>query len=323
MATIRLKGGKWRVEVRRKGVRESGSFDTKIEAQAWAVEREQRIGKGAVVTGKTLGMAFDKYAAEVSVHKKGERWELVRLNKIKRSWIANEQLADLMAEDLSKWAKEQKISGSSVRRELGLIAAVLKTARTEWKWMQHDIMRDVWKPKEARARDRRISDGEIKLVLDTLGFAEKGFVVSQRQKIAVAFLLAIETAMRQGEMWALDWKDVSIEKQVAVVLDSKNGDRRRVPLSKRAVELLKKLEPKESGMVIGTPQESSGVIFRRIVKMAGIDNLTFHDTRHEAITRLAKKLPMLDLARMVGHRDPRSLMVYYNETAEEIAKRLD
>ena len=48
----------------------------------------------------------------------------------------------------------------------------------------------------------------------------------------------------------------------------------------------------------------------------------FHDTRHEAITRLAKRLDVLELARVVGHRDPRSLTIYYNETAEQLAKKL-
>ena len=56
--------------------------------------------------------------------------------------------------------------------------------------------------------------------------------------------------------------------------------------------------------------------------LAGLENLTFHDTRHEGLTRLARKLDVLDLARMVGHRDPRSLMIYYNATATEIAGRL-
>ncbi|MDC7252931.1 hypothetical protein NMY25_001792 [Wohlfahrtiimonas chitiniclastica] len=52
-------------------------------------------------------------------------------------------------------------------------------------------------------------------------------------------------------------------------------------------------------------------------------DLTFYDARHEACTRLARKLEVLDLARMIGHRDPRSLMIYYNPTASEIAERLD
>lgn len=64
-------------------------------------------------------------------------------------------------------------------------------------------------------------------------------------------------------------------------------------------------------------------LFRKAKKMALIDDLHFHDARHTAITRLAKKLNILELARMVGHRDLRQLQVYFNMPAEEIAKRLD
>jgi len=77
------------------------------------------------------------------------------------------------------------------------------------------------------------------------------------------------------------------------------------------------------GRVFKSNQTSGGQLFRRALQIAGVDGLTFHDTRHEALTRLAQKLEVLDLARMVGHRDPRSLMIYYNATAEEIASRLD
>ena len=55
------------------------------------------------------------------------------------------------------------------------------------------------------------------------------------------------------------------------------------------------------------------------VSLPSVADLHFHDARHEAITRLARKIDVLDLARMIGHRDPRSLMVYYNATATDIA----
>lgn len=95
-----------------------------------------------------------------------------------------------------------------------------------------------------------------------------------------------------------------------------------MPLSSKAITLLQALEPKAAGKVFAVRQQSGVVYFRKAVKIAGIDNLTFHDTRHEALTRLARKLNVLDLASMVGHRDPRSLMIYYNPTPTEIAERL-
>jgi integrase len=63
-------------------------------------------------------------------------------------------------------------------------------------------------------------------------------------------------------------------------------------------------------------------MFRKYRKKSGIEDMTFHDSRHEAITRLAKKLHVLDLARMTGHKDIKKLMIYYNESAEDIAGKL-
>lgn len=125
----------------------------------------------------------------------------------------------------------------------------------------------------------------------------------------MAFLFALETAMRQGEIWNLEWKDVFLNKRYARQHETKNGTRRDVPLSTEAIRLLKLLKRNKTAQVFNTNQASSATIFRRGLQLAGIKGLTFHDTRHEALTRLARKLQVLDLARMVAHRDPRSLMV--------------
>ena len=105
---------------------------------------------------------------------------------------------------------------------------------------------------------------------------------------------------------------------------TKNGTKRAVPLSSRAVALLKLLpEPEEGGTLFGVTSRSLDALFRKAKTRAGIEDATFHDARHLAITRLAKKLNVLDLARMVGHRDLKQLQVYYNESAEDMAARLD
>ena len=144
---------------------------------------------------------------------------------------------------------------------------------------------------------------EIELILKALEYNESEQVISRRQHIAVAFLFALETAMRQGEIWKIQWQDVNLAKRYVTLPDTKNGTRRDVPLSKRAVELLQKLNFQNSGRAIPFNQDSCATIFRRAVEITGTRDLHFHDTRHTAITRLAKKLPVLDLAWMVGHKD--------------------
>ncbi len=326
MASIRKRGKKWLAEVRLKSGYTAKSFDSKLKAQAWAVSQEQEMGRNAgLVRGKTLADAFLRYAGEVSPTKKGQRWELIRLNKLCRADFASVLLTDLRTEDINQWKDSElkRIKSSSVNRELNLIASVIEIARKQWKWIENNPVRDVDRPKNPSPRDRRISELEIERILDALGYTDTDKVVTQRQEIAVAFLFALETAMRQGEIWGLDWCNVDLKNRFVTLPETKNGSKRDVPLSLRAVSLLEKLPPKSKGRVFQYNQQSSGTIFRRALKLAEVDSLTFHDTRHEALTRLARKLDVLDLARMVGHRDPRSLMIYYNATASEIAQRLD
>jgi len=82
-------------------------------------------------------------------------------------------------------------------------------------------------------------------------------------------------------------------------------------------------EPAEGNTLFGLTSVSLDALFRKGRDRAQIEGLTFHDTRHAAITRLAKKLNVLDLARMVGHRDLRMLQIYYNESADDMALKLD
>ncbi len=138
-----------------------------------------------------------------------------------------------------------------------------------------------------------------------------------------AFLFALETGMRQGEIVALTWSNVFLEKRFLKIQASKNGDKRTVPLSNKAIELLK-LQPHREKEARCFPIKSSSADtqWRKARKKAQVVDLCFHDTRHEAVTRLSKKLDVLELARTIGHRDLKSLMIYYNPTAEELAERL-
>jgi integrase len=141
--------------------------------------------------------------------------------------------------------------------------------------------------------------------------------------VAVAFLFAIETAMRSGEILGLTIHTVDKAARVAHLPLTKNGGARDVPLSTRALELLELLPAVEEGMpLFNLGDQSRDALFRKGRDRSGIKNLTFHDTRHEAITRLAKKLQPLALARMTGHTDLNELMTYYNESAADIAAQL-
>lgn len=312
-----------------KGVRTSGTFDTKAAALAW--EAEQRTtGAASKATTQTCADAFDRYEREVSVKKDGARWESLRLRAFARSELGKVRIADLDASHIAAWRdarlKEtttrkvdgvpQKMSGSTVNREMNIISNVFAVARKEWKWIANSPTGDVKRPKESAPRFRRISDDEIAMMMLALGWQEAK-PKTKEQAIAAAFLFAIETGMRAGELCWLTKASVSGRVAHLPAGVVKNGMARDVPLSPRALEIWK-LVPNGFGITTATLD----AMFRKARKRTPIEDMTFHDTRHEATTRLAKKLHVLDLARVIGHKDIRKLMIYYNISAEDIAAKL-
>jgi len=326
----RQTGSAWRVQVCVHGERDSGIFSTKAEAQAWAAERETELRKGKTQLDDThtVSDAFRRYEKEVSVHKRGKRWEIIRMNALSEHLIRGRtfgslRLIDVTPAVLGAWRDSRMtgpcaVSGSTVNRDLNLLSHVFTTARREWGWIVENPCSNVRRPKNAPPRERRISEDEIERITLALGFDQVA-VRTPGQAVAVAFLFAIETAMRAGEICNLRPRDIS--GPVAHLPLTKNGRKRDVPLSARARELLSLL-PNGSPTLFGLSAGSLGTLFRKATQRAMIEGLTFHDTRHEAITRLASKLSVLELARMVGHTNLNELQTYYNESAENLAQKL-
>ncbi|MBT8169819.1 tyrosine-type recombinase/integrase [Falsiruegeria litorea] len=320
MASFRKHSKGWRVEVFRQGIRKSKIFPTKREAQDWAARTEFEIQHADKVADKTLlGDVFDRYAREVSPKKKGGRWEVIRLEKLQKDKIAKIQLGRLAASDFATWrdARLKEVQPASVIREMQLMSSVLSTARREWGLISSNPLSDVSKPRKPPPRDRLPTQDEIETMLHCSG----SDLAKATARAFHAFRFALETAMRAGEIAGLEWERVDLDRRVVRLIHTKNGRPRDVPLSTKAVELLEALP--NADPVFGLSSRQLDVLFRKSRDKANVVGLTFHDSRHAAITALSKKLDVLDLARMVGHSDIRQLMTYYNESAENIAKRLD
>lgn len=320
MASFRkLKSG-YRAEVARNGIRKSKVLPTKQEAKDWAARAEYEILNHDKVAAKlTLGEVFDRYAREVSPAKRGHRWEVIRLEKFQRDPIARLQLGDLSAKDFSKWRDQRlaEVAPASVIREMQLMSSVLTVARRDWELIAANPLSDVRKPSKPQPRDRLPTAAEI----EAMQFSAGVDLDKATARAFHAFKFAMETAMRAGEITGLEWDRVDLERRVALLTHTKNGRPREVPLSSKAVALLQELP--ELNPVFGLSPRQLDVLFRKLRDRAEVMGLTFHDSRHAAITELSKKLDVLALARMVGHTDLRQLRVYYNESAEELAKRLD
>lgn len=332
VATFRKRSGGWRAEVAKKGVRDSRTFPSKAEAVAWATQREAEILAGVGgpkrASNLTLKDALEKYKEEVTPGKAGKRWEEVRLSKFVNDLeFVGERIVDIGTDQIAAWRDERlkTVKPPSVRREMTLLSSVFEHARREWKWCATNPVREVKRPSNGRPRDRRIAPDEERRLLEGFGYVEGAAPVTMMQELAYAFLIALETAMRQGEILGLARGRVYLKARYVELSKTKNGDARKVPLSNRATALLKVLVEAAGDReeVFTISSGSADALFRKVRDRLEIDGLHFHDTRHEATTRLARKLDVLDLARMTGHRDPRSLMVYYNATATEVASRLD
>jgi integrase len=321
-AFSKLPSGLWRVQVARNGVRRSASFPTKSAAQQWASQLEVELlaSKRGGYPRKTVAQALDRYAEEVSPSKRGERWERLRLAAFGRERWAAKWLVDLTSDDLGKWRDLRllAVSGESVRRDFSLLSAVLSTARKEWGWMGENPVTDVRKPPAGRPRARLPGWREIRLICRSCGYVTGRAPTTLTGEIAYVLLISLRTAMRRGEILGLSAADVDLERGLAVLHMTKNGDRREVPLSQKAVRLVSVLLP---GMLSIAPA-SLDALWRKVCARVGVAGLHLHDARAAALTSMARRVDVLTLARISGHRDIKMLMRYYRETPQQIAARL-
>ena len=315
----KLETGRWQAQIARHGKRKAKSFKTKREAQDWAARQEYLTEHAPPQSNVTFGDMLERYGREVSVTKRGARWEIFRLGKLCTDPVAAIRLCKLTPSDLADWRDRRlkEVAPSSVAREMTLLSAALNVARREWGLISVNPLADVRKPSEPPPRDRRVSDSEVEKLLEHGG----DDLSTKTARTIHAFRFAIETAMRAGEIVGLTWAHVDFEKHTATLPRTKNGTSRQVPLSSAAILLLEAL-PRSDDACFAIDSRSLDVLFRKVRDRAKIVNLRFHDSRHEAITRLSRKLNVLSLARVVGHKDIKMLQIYYNETAEELARRL-
>jgi integrase len=337
MASYRKRGKTWRAEVAREGIRESSTFDTKAEAIAWATKLEAEIDAGKRRSyskiPKTLSDGFDEYLTKVSSGMAKHDWNKQRLKFFRESMcdFIGQLMRAIKPETIAAWrdSRLKAVKTSTVNRDLNLLSAVFSAAKDEWKWIHSNPVHEVRRPRDPPSRNRRVPDGDATAMCRALGLSDDGPIKKNEHYVAMAFLLALETAMRQGEIVQLTWSNVHLVERYVHLPKTKNGDARDVPLSTRAVELLGRL-PRVEGEERCFPIKQARVDYlwrsnrdRLAKKMPEIADLKFHDSRHEATTRLSRRLNVLALAKMIGHRDLKSLMIYYDETAAELAARLD
>lgn len=324
MSSISKSPKGYRAQIYVKGVRESATFATKREATNWSAMRETEIRAQSIaspVEKFTLVDALRKYGEEVSPTHRGCRWEEIRIISMSRdSALPTKKLIhDLTPDDFGQWRNHRmkSVTSGTVIRELGFLSAVMEQARREWRWIDTNPMKDVKKPAEPDHREVIITRAQVRLMLKTMHY-HRGECRNVTQALSVAFLLALHTGMRQGEICEIPWDRVHSD---YCMVDGKTG-KRNVPLTFQARRLIESMRGYDPVRVFGLNSNSMSALFRKYRQRAGLDGFTFHDSRHTAATRLAQKIHVLDLCKMFGWSNPQMAMTYYNPTASDIAKRI-
>ena len=194
---------------------------------------------------------------------------------------------------------------------MNLLSAVFTTCVKEWGYAGANPMKNTRRPANPRPRTKRIGWREIRGVLRALGW-HMAAPVTLQQQAGFAFLMSLHTAMRAAEVLRARYVGA-----VAELDDTKNGEARRVPLSGRAQRLVKFCPE------FTITSASLDALFRNARANAGLSGFTFHDARATALTRMSKKVDVLQLAKISGHRDINLLSnTYFREAAEDIGLRL-
>lgn len=326
----------WRAEVERKGVRKTQVFPTKAEAQLWAAQVEAEILRGAAggLPSKTLADALAEYGRTVSKHKRGHANELRRLDALAREFpqMCGMVMHAITPADIAAWrdARRAVVADSSVVRDANLLRHVWTVAVNEWGWCRENPWPKIKLPAEGLARTRRTSWREVRALLRGLGFRTGRAPATKREVTAWAYLVAQHTALRAGEVRGLSLATVDLTGRVVTLHEHKTMERegvRRVPVTRKAARVLRVLvqAAEQEGRQELLPISASRLdaTFRASRDRLLLKDLHFHDSRADALTRLSRKVDVMRLARISGHRDLRQLLAaYYRESAEDVAASL-
>lgn len=326
MATIRQRANRWQCIIKRKGYPlQSKTFDIKKDAEKWARQQEGLIDSGKWVDHTeaertTVHELLERYAREVSARKRGAEIEAIRLNTIKRSSLARHSVAAITGRLITQWRDQRltQVSGSTVAREMTLLSHVFTVAIREWSFHLHcNPMRFVKKPASAKPRDRVLTDDERTSLISSCTKCHNPW-------IRPVVIFALETAARRGEIIALTWDSIDLQHGTSKLSVTKSGQPRTIPLTQECIAMLRSLPRSLDGRVFPVTVETLKQAYARAVTRAGIDNFTFHDLRHDALTRLAKLgLNVLELRAISGHTTANMLQRYVSIDARELSDKLD
>jgi integrase len=306
-------------EVRLRGYPpQSATFKRKTDAQKWIQDTESAIREGRhfkTIEAKkhTFADMINRYIKDVFPTKpKSEKrqrqnleWWSERLGAYLLSDITPALIVECRDELLAgQTIRNKQRSPATVVRYMSALSHAFTIAVNEWQWIDDTPMRKVKKPTEPRGRVRFLDDDERAKLLNACKKSPNKFLYP-------CVVLALATGMRQAELMGLKWQDVDLQRGVIILHETKNGERRRVPVAGLALELLKdhsKIRRMGTGLLFPSERKPQQPIdlrkaFLSALKSAEIENFHWHDLRHCTASYLAMDgASLAEIAEVLGHK---------------------
>ncbi|MBI3375009.1 MAG: tyrosine-type recombinase/integrase [Betaproteobacteria bacterium] len=302
----------YRVQVRRRGFPPvTATFERKTDADKWSRETEADMSRRHYfpqheAERHTLADLVDRQLEVVRIdhpHAYNQQRGILGWWKAK---LGAYTLATITPEILGRHRDEMQskegLAPATVNRYLSSLSKAFSNAVKEWHWLQDNPLRRVSKKPEPKGRVRYLSDEERIRLLDACR-------KSERPELYLIVLFAITTGMRRGELLGLRWPDVDLERRVAVLHNTKNGDRRSVLIVPEVAELLRehgKVRRLDNDLIFASTGADAVWFDKRwyaALKAAKVKDFRFHDLRHTAASYLAMSgASVPELAAVLGHR---------------------
>lgn len=310
---------RFRVQVRLKGFPvTTATFDRKTDAKLWAQQTEAAMREGRYFKTNeskkhTVAELVDRYIENVIPTKPRNAAACTAQLKWWKAQIGHCLLSDLtpalIAEQRDKLLKGITFKGTlrapaTAVRYLAAFSHTLTVAVKEWGWMEDSPMRKVTKPTEARGRVRFLDDNEREALLHACQDSSNPYLY-------LAFVLAISTGMRQGELMNLRWEDIDLFKRRITLHHTKNGERRVVPLRGLALQLLQKYtmsRKQDIGLLFPSKEDSNKPMdlrfsWEQALKKAAVEDYKWHDNRHSCASYLLMHgASLAEIAEVLGHK---------------------
>ena len=322
MANIRKRGNKFQVQVRRVGSKSyTKTFVRITEARAWARSQEVNIDRDEAGFCKPLTIPLSdlltRYLQEIMPQTKSKDSEARRISRLLRDPISKIRLCDLSPAILASFRDKRLFDGQrAAGYDLQIIRHTINIAQMEWGVLiKENPVNFLRMPSPPKPRERRLNADEYATLLHLSKSSRSYF-------LEPLIILAVETGMRLGEMLQMKWKNLDAQDSTLLLTDTKNGSNRIIPLSECALSVIQNL-PKEDENIIPVTYSAVKSAWQRLRKRAGIEDLRFHDLRHEAVSRFFEKgMTLPEVTMLSGHKTKTQALRYAHSDFTNNLKKL-